>query len=264
MNNAKTFTDKLNQGQICLGTGISMTDPVATEALAGDFDFFWIDMEHAVLSIENVRSHLMAMRGSECAALVRVAWNDPVLIKPVLDIGADGIIVPMAQTAADVEQAVAACRYPPEGVRGFGPLRPLEYGRRNVADFCQEANESLITVVQIEQAEAVENIDKILAVDGLTSVAFGPNDLAASLGHRADTRHPDVIQAMQHVIDRADAANIPVGISVGHDLTHLCELIDMGVQWLSISVELFLMRRGATDITGKVQDYLQKRQESKP
>jgi len=259
MNNAKTFTDKLSHGQVCLGTGISLTDPAVAEALAGDFDFFWIDMEHSVLSAEKVRGHLMAMKGSECAALVRVPCNDPVLIKPVLDIGADGIIVPMAQTAEDVAKAVAACRYPPAGVRGFGPLRPLEYGRRNVAEFCQEANECLLTIVQIEQAAAVENIDEILAVPGLTSVAFGPNDLAASLGHRADTRHPQVIEAMQHVVDQARAANVPVGISIGSDVSLLCESIDMGIQWLSMGLDLMLMRQAAMGVVGKVRDHIQSR-----
>jgi 2-keto-3-deoxy-L-rhamnonate aldolase RhmA len=259
MHNARAFTDKLKQGQVCLGTGISLTDPVVSEALAGDFDFFWIDMEHAVLSVEQVRGHLMAMKGGECAALVRVPWNDQVRIKPVLDIGADGIIVPMAQTADDVKQAVAACKYPPDGVRGFGPLRPLEYGRRNVAEFCQESNESIITIVQIEQAAAVENIDEILAVPGLTSVAFGPNDLAASLGYRADTRHPKVLEAMQHVTDRARAANIPVGISIGADPAIVCECIDMGIQWLSIGLDVMLMRHAAKDLVGQAREHAQSR-----
>jgi len=256
MNNAKTFTDKLQQGKICLGTGISLAETVVSEALAGDFDFFWIDMEHAPLTPAQVRGHLMAMKGSDCAALVRVPWNDQVLIKPVLDIGADGIIVPMAQTAADVARAVAACRYPPDGVRGFGPLRPLDYGRRDVAAYCQQANEDIITIAQIEQAAAVENIDEILAVPGLTSVAFGPNDLAASLGHRADTRHSDVIKAMQSVVDSARAANIPVGISIASDPEQACEFIEMGVQWLSMGLDVMLMRQAANDVSGRVREHL--------
>ena len=259
MKNAKVFVDKLKQGRICFGTGLSLMDPTVAEALAADFDFFWIDMEHSALSVAHVRGHLMAMKGSECAALVRVPWNDQVRIKPVLDMGADGIIVPMARTAEDVSQAVAACRYPPDGVRGFGPLRPLEYGRRNVAEFCQESNQNIITIVQIEQAAAVENIDEILAVPGLTSVAFGPNDLAASLGHRTDTRHPTVIEAMQHVTDRARAANIPVGVSIGADPELVCAFLDMGVQWVSTGVDVMLMRAAAVDVLGKVKEHVKRR-----
>jgi 2-keto-3-deoxy-L-rhamnonate aldolase RhmA len=180
----------------------------------------------------------MAIKGSDAAALVRVPWNDPVLIKPVLDIGADGVIVPMVQTAEDVAQAVAACRYPPLGIRGFGPLRPLDYGRRNVKEVCKTADETLIVTVQIEQAAAVENIDEILAVDGLTSIAFGPNDLAASLGYPFQPQHPAVFETIQTVIDKARAADVAVGISVGADLALLCRLVDMGVQWLSIGVDV--------------------------
>ena len=178
----------------------------------------------------------MAIKGSDAAAIVRVPWNDQVLIKPVLDLGADGVIVPMVQNAEDVSRAVAACRYPPEGVRGFGPLRPLNYGRLDAAEYCSEANDSLIVIVQIEQQSAVENIEEILAVPGLTSVAFGPQDLAASFGLRTQPRHPDVRAAMETVIDKARLANIPVGVSIGNDPEWLCELVDMGIQWLSMGV----------------------------
>lgn len=256
MNNANTFLDKLQQGKTCLGTGISLADPVVSEALAGDLDFFWIDMEHAPLTVADVRGHLMAMKESDCASLVRVPWNDPVLMKPVLDIGADGIIVPMAQNADDVARAVAACRYPPEGIRGFGPLRPLDYGRRDVAEYCREANENILTIVQIEQASAVDNIDEILAVPGLSSIAFGPNDLAASLGHRADTQHPNVIAAMQKVTDRARAANIPVGISIGSNPAQVCQFVDMGVQWIAMGLDVMLMRQAATEVSAKVREHI--------
>jgi 2-keto-3-deoxy-L-rhamnonate aldolase RhmA len=256
MNNAKIFRDKLANGQTCFGTGISLSDPGATEALAGDLDMFWIDMEHTALSLDAVRHHLMAIKGSEAAALVRVPWNDPVLIKPVLDIGADGVIVPMVQTAEDVARAVAACRYPPLGIRGFGPLRPLDYGRRNVKEVCRAADETIIVTVQIEQAAAVENIDAILAVEGLTSIAFGPNDLAASLGYPMQPQHPAVFEVIQSVTDKARAAGVAVGISVGANLELLCKLVDIGVQWLSIGVDVTLLRRAAGELTDCIRGHI--------
>lgn len=256
MQNAKTFRDKLASKQICLGTGISLADPATTEALAGDLDFFWIDMEHTALSLSNVRGHLMAMKGKDTASLVRVPWNDQVLIKPVLDIGADGVIVPMAETADDVKRAVAACRYPPAGIRGFGPLRGLDYGRNNVPEYCAAANDNIIVVVQIEQAAAVHNIDEILAVDGLTSIAFGPNDLAASLGYQAQPQHPAVFEAMQQVIDRAKAADVPVGVSVGAEPELLNKLVDMGIQWLSMGLDVTLMRRAAAEVAASVREHV--------
>ena len=257
MKNAVTFTNKLRSGTTCLGTAICLTDSTVSEALCPDMDFFWIDMEHTSMSLDNLKGHLMAIKGSDAAALVRVPWNDHVLIKPVLDLGADGVIVPMVQTADDVARAVAACRYPPEGVRGFGPMRPLDYGRLDAQQFCEEANKNVVVIVQIEQIIAVENINEILAVPGLTSVAFGPQDLAASLGLRTQPRHPDVIQAMQTVIDQAVKANIPVGVSVGNDPELLCALADMGIQWLSMGVDVTLMMWAATEVAGKVREHIQ-------
>jgi len=117
MENASKFRDKLRRGQIALGCGVSFTDPTVCELFSHVLDFVWIDMEHNALSLETVQSHIMATKGSDTAALVRVPWNDPVLIKPVLDIGADGIVAPLVRTVEDVRLAVAACRYPPEGIR---------------------------------------------------------------------------------------------------------------------------------------------------
>src|SRR5690349_5470490 len=129
LSNAGPLTDKLRRGQVCLGTTITFADPTVTEALCGVLDFVWIDMEHNPLSLEAVQGHIMATKGSDTTPLVRVPWNDPVLIKPVLDIGAAGVIIPLIRTADDARRAVAACRYPPDGIRGFGPRRPSNYGR---------------------------------------------------------------------------------------------------------------------------------------
>src|SRR5436190_23939488 len=123
MHNADKLREKLTRGQVCLGTGITFADAAVTEALCRVFDFVWIDLEHTPLSLESVQGHLMATKGTDVAPLVRVPWNDPVLIKPVLDLGAAGVIVPMVRTPEDVARAVAACRYPPAGVRGYGPRR---------------------------------------------------------------------------------------------------------------------------------------------
>src|SRR5262245_58303569 len=109
----KKYRDKLRQGTLCLGTCITFTDPTVTEALCNVLDFVWIDREHNPHSLETVQGHLLATRAGDAVGLVRVAWNDPVLIKPVLDIGAAGVIVPFVRTAEEAHRAVAACRYPP-------------------------------------------------------------------------------------------------------------------------------------------------------
>ena len=206
MENAHFFREKLAAGKPLLGTCITFFDPAITEALSQILDFVWIDTEHNAMSLERVQGHLMATKGSQTVPLVRVPANDPVLVKPVLDIGAAGVIVPLVKTADDVRLAVAGCRYPPEGVRGFGPRRPTGYGARGGPEYCQLANRTIITIVQIEQREALENLDEILAVQGLTSVVVGPNDLAASLGFTGQPGHAKVIRAIDTVIAKSRAA----------------------------------------------------------
>jgi 2-keto-3-deoxy-L-rhamnonate aldolase RhmA len=161
------FVEKLRKGELALGTVISFLDPAVTELMAEDLDFVWIDMEHSPQSLATLQGHLMATKGSNATPLVRVPWNDPVLIKPVLDCGAAGIIVPMVRTADDARQAVAACLYPPKGVRGYGPRRPSRYGRLGGPSFCQETNDEMICILQIEHIDAIPCIDAIVAVPGV-------------------------------------------------------------------------------------------------
>jgi 2-keto-3-deoxy-L-rhamnonate aldolase RhmA len=248
MKTANEFQEKLRRGQLCLGTCITFTDPTVTEALCGLLDFVWIDMEHNPLTLETVQGHVMATKGSATIPLVRVPWNDPVLIKPVLDLGAAGVIVPFIRTADEARRAVAACRYPPEGIRGFGPRRPSNYGRLTGPAFCQAANDSVSVIVQIEHVDAVTNMDEILAVSGLTSIVIGPNDLAGSLGHIGEPNHPDVREAIATVIVRSRRQAVPVGLASGDDPVKLLEWVKMGVQWLALGSDVTLMLRAAAQV----------------
>jgi 2-keto-3-deoxy-L-rhamnonate aldolase RhmA len=254
VENAHFFREKLAAGKPVLGTCITFFDPTVTEALTQVLDFVWIDTEHNPMSLERVQGHLMATKGTQTVPIVRVPANDPVLIKPVLDIGAAGVIVPLVKTADDVRLAVAACRYPPEGIRGFGPRRPAGFGARGGPEFCQLANRSIITIVQIEQREALENLDAILAVPGLTSIVVGPNDFAASLGYTGQPRHPDVLRAIDMVIAKSKTARIPMGLAVGDDPEILAEWLDKGVNWLSIAADFALLVRRAAQVTGALRD----------
>jgi 2-dehydro-3-deoxyglucarate aldolase/4-hydroxy-2-oxoheptanedioate aldolase len=253
-DHAIEFREKLRRGHLCLGTVISFTDPTVTEALCPLLDFVWIDMEHSVLSLEAVQGHVMATKGSEMAPLVRVPWNDPVLIKPVLDLGAAGVIVPMVRTAEDVHRAVAACLYPPEGIRGFGPRRPSQYGRLGGPEFCREANARILPIAQVEHFEAIENLDEILAVPGLASIALGPNDLASSMGFIGQPRHPDVLRALDSVIARCRQAAVPVGISVGEDPEILVDWVARGVHWLAMGGDNSLLLRAANQAVSRVRE----------
>jgi 2-keto-3-deoxy-L-rhamnonate aldolase RhmA len=240
MENALKFRKKIRSGQVCFGTGITFTDPTVTEALTSSLDFVWIDMEHNGLSLETVQAHIMATKGSDTAPLVRVRWNDPVLIKPVLDIGAAGVIVPMVRTAEEAARAVAACLYPPQGIRGFGPRRPSNYGRNFGSEFCKAANETIIVIAQIEHIDAVNNIDEILKVPGLTGIVMGPYDLSGTMGHMGEPNHPEVLQAIDTVIAKARKTSLFVGTGVADPQTGK-EWVGKGVNWLTLSNDFMLL-----------------------
>jgi 2-dehydro-3-deoxyglucarate aldolase/4-hydroxy-2-oxoheptanedioate aldolase len=249
METCAGFRARLQAGQVCLGTCITFADPTVTEALCDLLDFVWIDTEHNPLTLQTVQGHVMATKGTATTPLVRVPWNDPVLIKPVLDLGAAGVIVPLVRTAEDVRRAVAACKYPPEGVRGFGPRRPSKYGRAGGPDFIRSANESVIVIVQIEHVDAVNNLDDILAVPGLTSVVVGPNDLSGSLGHMGEPHHPEVVRAIELVIAKANRVQVPVGLATGGEPDVLAGWLEKGVRWLSVGADFYLLLRAATQYT---------------
>ncbi len=253
MENAVHFRRKIQGREPCLGTCVTFTDPTVTEALTTVLDFVWIDAEHGPLSVAAVQGHIMATRGSQTTPIVRVAWNDPVLIKPILDAGAAGIIVPLVRTAEETKRAVAACRYPPEGIRGYGPRRPGRYGTAGGPDYCRQANESIIVIVQIEHIEAVRNIDEILAVEGLTTIVIGSQDLAASLGHRAEPRHAEVLQAIDTVIARAAKAGIPVGMALGDRPEIYCEWHAKGVSWFAVGADFLLLQQAAADAVARIR-----------
>ncbi len=227
------FRSRLDGQETLLGVGITLTDPAVTEALAASVDFLWIDTEHTHLSYESVLAHLIAARSCGKPALVRVPTSDVGRIKPLLDIGADGIIVPQVRSAEEVRQVVAACRYPPLGTRGFGPRRAAGYGRTaGDAEYFAHANASVYVAVQIENRDALQDLDAIVAVPGLDSIALGPYDLSIALGYPGEIMHPEVRPALQKIITAARNAGKHVGTGLGPNTDLAQQLIRMGVQWL--------------------------------
>lgn len=246
--------DKLRKGTVCIGSAVSFGDATVTEALCNYLDFIWVDMEHVPFSLETVQAHMMATKGSTVAPIVRVPWNDPVLIKPVLDIGAAGVIAPMVCTADEAARLVSACLYPPQGIRGFGPRRPSNYGLSVTPEFCQEANASVFPIAQIEHKTAIENIDKILATPGLAAVMIGPFDLSGSMGYIAQPNHPKVLEAIEHVVARAINAKVFVGMGVTDDPDSVRRWIDKGVSMLFIPPDYMLMLRAAKQFVDVIRE----------
>ena len=164
VNNVDRFRKRLQEGKICVGTSVSLTDPIVSElaAEAGN-DLVWIEMEHSYLDLRALLGHLAALRGTQAAPIVRVAWNDPVLIKPILDLAPAGIVVPMVCSGEEAAKAVAACRYPPQGVVVDSARIRNMYGIESMDDYLAIAREQIMVFVQIEHIQAVHNLDEILA-----------------------------------------------------------------------------------------------------
>ena len=235
------FRERLRRGEVALGAAVSFGDPTVSELLGGALDFVWIDMEHGALSIEAVQAHVMAAQLAGTVPLVRVAWNDPVLIKQVLDVGAAGIIAPMVRTAEEARLLVSACRYPPQGIRSFGPRRPSNYGRIDGPTVCRTENERVFTVAQIEHVDAVNALDEILTTAGLDSLVLGPNDLSASMGLPAQRTHPTVLEAIESVVTRARAAGMLVGIGAADEPEEIRHWVQKGAHWSVIGADFVLL-----------------------
>ena len=248
--------EKLRAGKTVLGAGITLSDPTVTEALAPSVDFVWIDLEHNALTVEAMIGHLIAARAGGCASIVRIPTNDVAWVKRVLDSGAEGIILPRAYSAQEVADFVSACRYPPLGTRGFGPRRPMQYGRLEQQAYLKQANQDVFVVAQVETKELVADLDAVLKLEGLDSLVLGPQDLSGSMGRLGDTTHPDVVAAMKTVATKARAAGKFIGSGLGANPQFAKLLLECGVQWMQAGNDFEYMIRACEqtyrDIRGEV------------
>jgi 2-dehydro-3-deoxyglucarate aldolase/4-hydroxy-2-oxoheptanedioate aldolase len=246
ISNIHKFREKLAAGKFCLGVGITLADPAVVEALSPSVDFFWIDLEHNPTSLESLLAHLIAARAGGTPALVRVPSSDIGWTKRVLDSGAEGIILPQAQSAEEIRAFVSSCRYPPMGTRGFGPRRPTNYGRFGGQAYLDHANKNLFVVAQIETVGALNEIDRIVAIPGLDSLVVGPYDLSGSMGIPGQVHDPKVLRAIETVVAKARPAGIWVGMGMGADSSHALESQKLGVNWAQCGNDFEFMIR-ATD-----------------
>jgi 2-dehydro-3-deoxyglucarate aldolase/4-hydroxy-2-oxoheptanedioate aldolase len=235
---------KLRAGEIVLGAGVTLSDPTVTEALARVVDFLWIDMEHNAITTESMLGHLIAARAGGAASIVRIPDNGVGWIKRVLDSGAEGIILPRSYSVQEAADFVSACRYPPLGTRGFGPRRPMEYGRIEQQEYLRQANRDVFVAVQVETVALLSELDQVLKLEGLDSLVLGPQDLSGSMGRLGETTHPEVIGAMKTVASKAKAAGKFVGTGLGANPEFARELIDCGVQWMQAGNDFEYMIKG--------------------
>lgn len=212
VNIPNSFRQRLLAGETLIGSWCALANPVTTEVLGlAGFDWLVLDGEHAPNDISTFVPQLMALKGSVSAPVVRPPCNEPVIIKRLLDIGFSNFLIPFVETAAEATQAVASTRYPPQGIRGVSVShRSNMYG--TVPGYNSTVNDNITVLVQIETQQAVDNIDAIAAVDGVDGIFVGPGDLSAALGYLGQPTHPEVLQVIKHVFERAKAAGKPSGI----------------------------------------------------
>lgn len=250
------FRARLGSGKPAIGASITFSDPLVSDALAGSSDFLWIDTEHNAQSPEALNGHLLAARARGCAALVRVPASGAAFLKPVLDAGAEGIIVPQVRGVAEVREVVSDCRYPPQGRRGYGPRVPSNYGRIGTDPVVEQANREVFVAVMIETREALDEIDAIVKVPGLDSVVVGPWDLSGSLGMLGKVDHPTVVSAMERIISAARAAGIWVGAGMGADPVFGLTMIRRGVHWIQLGGDFSYLVLAMDQLTARVRKEL--------
>jgi len=193
--------EKENNNKVYLGGWLTQPNKATTEVMAksGYFDWLAIDIEHNPISINQVEDMIRIIQLSNIEAYVRLSENNPVLIKRVLDAGADGIIVPMVNSAEDVKKAIDACFYPPRGKRGVGLARAQNYSPLGLQEYKRISEPKIKIIIQIEHINAVKQIDEIFSIQGIFGYFIGPYDLSASLGKPGDFRCKEVLEALNIV-----------------------------------------------------------------
>jgi 2-keto-3-deoxy-L-rhamnonate aldolase RhmA len=227
-----------------VGTWIMSASPLVAEAVGhAGFDFGVIDMEHSPLDLRDVLHLLQAVGNTKMIPVVRVPWNDPVCVKRVLDAGATTVQFPMVQNAQEAAAAVAATRYPPQGLRGMaGMSRATQFGMR--PDFVRTANREMGVIVQLESPEALDALESIAAVPGVDALFVGPADLSAAMGHPGHLMHPLVMERMVRAARRAGELGVPIG-TLGNTAQAAAQYRAAGFSFVAVGADLGLLMSGA-------------------
>ena len=244
------FKHALAKGERQVGLWSGLASPIAAEILAGaGFDWIVIDGEHGPNDITTLLPQLQAMRGGTAEPVFRVPWNDMVILKRALDVGARSLLIPFVQNVEEARRAVAATRYPPLGIRGVSVTpRANDYGR--VENYHKNAHLDTCVLVQLETRAALKEIEAIAAIDGVDGIFIGPSDLAADFGHLGNPRHPDVQAALKDAATRIRAAEKSAGMLTGN-LDDVEPLIAMGFNFTAVGSDVGILARGAEHLAAR-------------
>lgn len=249
---SNTFLASIRSGQPQIGLWLSLASGYATEAVAGaGFDWLLIDTEHSPNDLSSVMAQLQILAAHPVTPIVRPDWNDPVLVKRLLDLGAPGLLFPMVQTPDEAARAVAATRYPPHGIRGVsGCTRANGFAR--MTDYFSRVEAETAVIVQVETRAAIEQALQIGQVDGVDGVFFGPADIAADLGLLGRPNDPAVWDVIRPAARRLIEAGIPVGTLV-FDPAFAKSLVTEGFSFVACGSDAVLLARGADTLRAAVK-----------
>lgn len=247
-----TLRDRLDASDRPLaGMWVCSGSPVVAEICAGaGLDWLLIDMEHAPNGLESVLAQLQAVAAYPTTPVVRVPANDPVLLKQVLDLGAQTVLVPMVSSAEEARAAVEAVRYPPLGRRGVGSALSRSARWNRVDGYLADAGSHVSLLVQVETAEAVDAAGEIAAVEGVDGVFVGPSDLAASMGLLCQQTHPDVVAAVLRAFAAVRAAGKPVGVNA-FDPEAAQQYLDEGASFVLVAADVAMLARGSEALAAR-------------
>lgn len=248
------FKRRLQQAEWQVGLFAGLASSYSMEILAGaGFDWLVIDAEHSPNNPASVLAQLQAAAPYPVQMLVRPMSHDPALIKQYLDAGAQTLLLPLVDSAAQAQELVRAVRYPPEGIRGVAASLARAAHWTGVKDYVRHANAEVCLVVQVETRQGLDNLDAILAVDGVDGVFIGPADLAASLGHLGDAVHPEVKAVIEAALRRIAGAGKAAGVFVT-DLGLARYYRDCGASFVAVGGDTTLLRGAALKLVASFRN----------
>ncbi|OAE16181.1 2-keto-3-deoxy-L-rhamnonate aldolase [Pseudomonas brenneri] len=248
------FKQRLASGEAQIGLWLGLADAYCAELAANaGFDWLLIDGEHAPNDVRGMLGQLQAVAPYPSAAVIRPVIGDTALIKQVLDIGAQTLLVPMVESAAQARELVRAMRYPPQGIRGVGSALARASRWNSIDGYLDQTDAQMCLLVQIESLQGLANLDAIAAVEGVDGVFIGPADLSASMGHRGNPGHPDVQAAIEDAIARIRQAGKAAGI-LSADEKLARRYIELGAGFVAVGVDTTVLMRGLQGLVGKFKD----------
>jgi 4-hydroxy-2-oxoheptanedioate aldolase len=238
------FKRALARRELQIGLWSTLCSNIGAEIIAhSGFDWILLDTEHSPNELPDLVSQLQAMGRGTASPVVRAAWNDAVLIKRILDMGAQSILLPYVQSAQEAQRAVQSVRYPPRGIRGVSSgSRASQYGR--IHDYLNRADEEICLIVQIETRSALDQLEAIGRVEGIDGIFIGPADLSASLGHLGQLKHPDTQAALQDAARRLHQLGKAAGVLTAVE-ADARRYIEWGYNFVAVGVDTALLANSA-------------------